>query len=147
MPLYDLRCENGHVEQNVYARPKEYDPCPECGADREPTWGGAFAKRVAFVPIYDEIVGWIRTREDWEAHRAAVAERQGVPLSDIVYHRETRTEMVTKGEEAKHRAWEARRRRGIDDKQLAEIRQDTRRFNVNPLTGERGRGYTGRPRE
>ena len=36
MPLYDLKCANGHTEVDVWASYGTYTPCPTCGGDRQP---------------------------------------------------------------------------------------------------------------
>lgn len=136
--LNDLRCENGHTEFNVYY--KDTPPvCPTCGGPRSRYWGSRVEQVGLFQPVFDEILGWIRTPEAWAERRKQIAEAQGCRVEDIIAHNEGRTARVTRGEEALHRAWERRKAQGLDSKQLREVHQETRRSGVNPLSGRRAR--------
>lgn len=40
MPIYDLRCEEGHEMLDKLCRVGERPPCPECGGATETFWRG-----------------------------------------------------------------------------------------------------------
>jgi len=42
MPRYDFSCANGHVQENVWAKYREWPPCPTCGGPTEILWQSSF---------------------------------------------------------------------------------------------------------
>lgn len=90
MPLYDLICQNKHVQRDLLLKIGERPPCPECGTATETLWDSA--PNV----IGDDIPGgvWIRhgvCNEDGTPRKyytksaiAAEAKRRG--LTQAVRH-------------------------------------------------------------
>lgn len=56
MPMYDVICEDGHLQMDVYSKYQEWGPCPECGKARRPNLATSMG-----AVISDEIPGgmWV----------------------------------------------------------------------------------------
>ena len=114
--------------------------CVVCQGERTISWAGGKAPGLkVFRPVFDEASGWISNEDDWNVHRARVAEKQGCKIEDIVAHRQSKAEMVTHGEEIKHRAAVRRKKLGITADVHKEIKETVKSHGINPLNGKKAK--------
>jgi hypothetical protein len=136
--IVDLICGQAHLFVDVFLRPDQAPPpCPTCGEPRKTYWG--CTKTIAtetFHPYEDPVFGKVQNSDDFKLHRAAVAKSLGCSIDEIQLHKEPKSHTLARADEKRHGAWERRKRRGIDEQQLSEIRKTTRKYGFNPLTGE-----------
>lgn len=58
MPIYDLTCQNGHEQLNLWLKIGERPPCPTCGSATETLWLPTSVPNI----VGDEIPGGIEIR-------------------------------------------------------------------------------------
>lgn len=147
MRALDLRCPRcDETEEDVYLGQDEALPvCPTCEGPRVISWAGGKAPGVhGFIPVYNDLTGQYMDADEWKTHRAAVAERQGVPVSDIVMHRQSKTEIATHADEIQHRAETRRNKSGITADVRKEIQTSVKEHGINPVLGTK---ITPKPRK
>jgi hypothetical protein len=138
MRALDLRCPRcDETEVDVYlGKDEPISPCETCAGPRVISWAGGRAPGVhGFTPVYNDLTGKYMDADEWKQHRVAVAERQGVPVEDIVMHRQTKTEIATHADEIKHRVEVRRRKAGITADVQKEIKDTVKNHGVNPVLG------------
>ena len=69
------------------------------------------------------------SREDWNAYKAVVERNTGQKIVEV-----SNSDRHERADFHKHRAWEARRARGIDSQQWAEIVRE-RKNGYDPISG------------
>lgn len=140
MRALDLRCPRCEdTEADVYlGRDEPIPACPTCEGPRVISWAGGKAPGVSgFIPVYNDLTGRYMDAEEWKQHRAAVAERQGVGVDEIVAHRQSKTEIATHADEIKHRVEVRRRAAGITPDVQKEIKDTIKNHGVNPVVNQK----------
>lgn len=138
MRALDLRCPRcDETESDVYLKQDEPLPaCPTCEGPRVISWAGGKAPGVhGFIPVYNDLTGKYMDADEWKTHRAAVAERQGVPVDQIVMHRQSKTEIATHADEHHHRSEVRRNKSGITADVRKEIQTSVKEHGINPVLG------------
>ena len=128
----DVRCPVGHYEIDVYVNMPDIPRCPECGEERHVFYATREMSRDAvsdsrigvFKPVTIEGVTY-STREDFDRFKNAYARNMKVDPSQVEVV--GNADHVQRGEEARHRGWETRRKNGIDDRQLREHQHEQKR--------------------
>lgn len=139
MPTKDLICANRHFEGDVLI-PHMDDPnppCPECGLPRTRSYLGPdnVPAIKLFVPHHHPGFGMVQNEDDWKVLRNQLAKAQGAKPEDFIQYHETKAERMTTADEHRQRSYDKQKRKGLDPKQIREIKDTTRRTKVNPLTG------------
>jgi hypothetical protein len=165
--IRDIVCPDGHVEKNAYCEKDDdgfpvYPACTyvtgashdasnigmsfnlmdfemfRCGKPTKEWYGDGAAPAVhTFQPITYGGVEY-RTEAEWKAYLRSIAEHQMVPLDRVVVRGDDPKERKREGEEAAHRGWLERKRRGIDDAQLRDHQREQKR-ETGRVFGPRGR--------
>jgi hypothetical protein len=145
--IRDLICDgdakgNRHIQKNVYFAHVDHEngPCPVCGAKRTLCllFGGAPAVKL-FTPFFHDGWGMVNDQADWDRLRGVLARKHGCSPDDFVMAKDSKTEAKTTADEHLHRAWLRDKAKGLDSKQVREIRSTGRKYGVNPLNGRKAR--------
>lgn len=133
MPLHDLRCPACEVtEKDVFFRASAGFPaCPDCGNARNVDWSHGAAPAVkgegygSFTPIDMGVLGKAETKEDYD--RAVATIQQRFPGQRVELTSETKAQKQARLDGVRQRAYESRKKAGVDDRIRAEMKEEKTR--------------------
>ena len=139
LDLYCKACDE--TEEDILLGMNDPLPtCVVCQGERTISWASGKGPGLkVFRPVFDEASGWISNEDDWNVHRARVAEKQGCKVEDIVAHRQTKSEISTHADEIRHRAAVRRKKQGITADVQKEIKATVQAHGINPLNGKKAK--------
>ena len=131
MPTHDLRCSAcGWKAVDVFVRVESLPVCSDCGEPSRIDWSHGRAPSVrghgygSFTPIDMGVLGKAETKEDYD--RAVSTIQQRFPGHRVELTSETANKKKERMDGLRHRAYETRKKAGVDDTIRREMGEEAR---------------------
>ena len=135
MPIHDIRCPScGWGKADTFVRVEEMPSCDECGVPTKVDWGHGIAPSVrghgygSFTSIDMGVLGKAETKEDYD--RAVSTIQQRFPGHRVELTSETKAQKQARLDGVRQRAYESRKKAGVDDRIRAEMKEEKARKKV-----------------
>lgn len=132
MPIHDIRCPScGWGKADTFVRVEEMPSCDECGVPTKVDWGHGIAPSVrghgygSFTAIDMGVLGKAETKEDYD--RAVATIQQRFPGQRVELTSETKAQKQARLDGVRQRAYESRKKAGVDDRIRAEMKEEKTR--------------------
>jgi hypothetical protein len=111
-----------------------------CGEPLQVSWKARKAPGIKpFTPFYHDGWGMINNEDDWKRLRKAIAKNQACAEADIVLVKDSKAEASTVADEHRQRAYDRRKRAGLCDASVKEIRNTIKDHGFNPKNNKKAR--------
>ena len=131
--LNGLKCASCFcVDNDVFYNSNGIPECPHCGGERQVDWSHGEAPTAkgdgygSFVPVDMGVLGKCETREQYDRACGVIKER--FPGHSIQVEGDSAADKKARVDEARHRAWQKQKARGLDPALKAEISADQKRL-------------------
>jgi hypothetical protein len=132
MPIHDIRCPScGWGKADTFVRVEEMPSCDECGVPTKVDWGHGIAPSVrghgygSFTAVDMGVLGKAETKEDYD--RAVATIQQRFPGQRVELTSETKAQKQARLDGVRQRAYESRKKAGVDDRIRAEMKEEKTR--------------------
>lgn len=129
MPIHDIRCPScGWGKADTFVRVEEMPSCDECGVPTKVDWGHGIAPSVrghgygSFTAVDMGVLGKAETKEDYD--RAVATIQQRFPGQRVELTSETKAQKQARLDGVRQRAYESRKKAGVDDRIRAEMKEE-----------------------
>jgi hypothetical protein len=139
MPIHDIRCPScGWGKADTFVRVEEMPSCDECGIPTKVDWGHGIAPSVrghgygSFTAVDMGVLGKAETKEDYD--RAVATIQQRFPGQRVELTSETKAQKQARLDGVRQRAFESRKKMGVDDRVRAEMKEEKTRKKAEAAT-------------
>ena len=138
MPIHDVRCPAcGWGKADVFVRIEDMPSCDDCGVPTKVDWSHGIAPSVrghgygSFTAIDMGVLGKAETKEDYD--RAVATIQQRFPGQRVELTSETKAQKQARLDGVRQRAFESRKKAGMDDRMRAEMKEEKTRKKAEAL--------------